>query len=249
MITTMSDDLMAVATFGPDQPQRFLEAWLGPPSRDPVGPAACDLPAALAEWHKQTARWDVPVMRQNRVPAQRELDGGVLLVGVECQAVWLWGCAKTAITRRCGSAKTPPECRGLQPVKTWTSSSVTSPLSRQANGGRFNTLITSSVGRMVGQISTYEIDVPAGRKYVDVKFRTKDASADNGFTFYLVNPSGTLVATGTSPQVINGTAVAEADVYTADPVPGVWQIDVVLNLTTSGKEFTQTVHGDLKDPR
>jgi hypothetical protein len=30
-------------------------------------------------------------MRQNRVPAHRELDGGVLLVGVECQAVWLWG--------------------------------------------------------------------------------------------------------------------------------------------------------------
>jgi hypothetical protein len=130
---------------------------------------------------------------------------------------------------------------------------VSLPVARRtlipANGGRFNTLITSSVGRMVGQISTYEIDVPAGRKYIDVKFHTKDASADNGFTFYLVNPSGTLVATGTSPQMINGTAVGEADLYTADPVPGVWQIDVVLNLTTSGKEFTQTVYGDLKDPR
>jgi hypothetical protein len=130
---------------------------------------------------------------------------------------------------------------------------VSVPVARRtlipANGGRFNTLITSSVGRMVGQINTYEIDVPAGRKYMDVKFRTKDASADNGFTFYLVNPSGTVVATDTSPKLIKGKAVARADLYTADPVAGVWQVDVVLDLTVSGKEFTQTVHGDLTDPR
>ena len=30
-------------------------------------------------------------MRQNRVPARRETDGEMLLVGVENQAVWLWG--------------------------------------------------------------------------------------------------------------------------------------------------------------
>ena len=29
-------------------------------------------------------------MRQNRVPASREMDGDMLLVGVETQAVWLW---------------------------------------------------------------------------------------------------------------------------------------------------------------
>jgi hypothetical protein len=87
----MNDDLMVVVTFGPDQPQRFLEAWIGPPSRDAAESGAGDLPPALAEWHRQVARWDAPVMRQNRVPAQRELDGDVLLVGVECQAVWLWG--------------------------------------------------------------------------------------------------------------------------------------------------------------
>jgi len=118
-----------------------------------------------------------------------------------------------------------------------------------STGGRFSTLITSSVGRAVGQISTYQINVPAGRRYLDVKFRTKDASPDNKFTFYLVNPSGTVVATDTSPTVINGEAVAGADLYTLHPVPGVWQIDVVLDLTTSGKEFTQTVYGDLSDPR
>jgi len=30
-------------------------------------------------------------MRQNRVPARRQMDGDKLLVGVEAQAVWLWG--------------------------------------------------------------------------------------------------------------------------------------------------------------
>jgi hypothetical protein len=30
-------------------------------------------------------------MRQNRVPNQREMDGDMLLVGVENQVVWLWG--------------------------------------------------------------------------------------------------------------------------------------------------------------
>jgi len=78
-------------TFGADQPQRFLTAWLGPPSRHVPESAASDLPAALARWHRQAARWDPPVMRQNRVPASREMDDGMLLAGVENQAVWLWG--------------------------------------------------------------------------------------------------------------------------------------------------------------
>ena len=78
-------------TFGPDQPQRFLTAWLGPPTRDVPESAVSDLPAALAEWHRQASRWDSPVMRQNRVPARREMDGDMLLAGVENQAVWLWG--------------------------------------------------------------------------------------------------------------------------------------------------------------
>jgi hypothetical protein len=87
----VSDDLRLAVTFGADQPQRFLTAWLGPPPRDMPGSAASDLPAALAHWHRQAARWDPPVMRQNRVPASRQADGDMLLVGVEAQAVWLWG--------------------------------------------------------------------------------------------------------------------------------------------------------------
>jgi hypothetical protein len=88
----VSDDLKLAVAFGPDQPQRFLTAWLGPPSHDASPePATSDLPAALAEWHRQAGRWDFPVTRHNRVPASREMDGNMLLVGIETQAVWLWG--------------------------------------------------------------------------------------------------------------------------------------------------------------
>jgi hypothetical protein len=74
-ITHVSDDLRLAVTFGPDQPQRFLTGWLGPPPRDMPGPAAGDLPAALAHWHRQAGRWDPPVMRQNRVPVSRDRRG------------------------------------------------------------------------------------------------------------------------------------------------------------------------------
>ncbi|MGH3504492.1 MAG: S8 family serine peptidase, partial [Nocardioidaceae bacterium] len=130
--------------------------------------------------------------------------------------------------------------------------SVSLPVARRTliprHGGAFRTLITSSVGRGVGQISTYEINVPRRRRYLNVRLHTRDASPDNGYTFYLVNPSGTVVDTDTTPKTINGRSVARAQLYTNHPAAGVWQIDVVLDLTTSGKEFTQTVHGRVRDP-
>jgi Subtilase family len=116
-----------------------------------------------------------------------------------------------------------------------------------SGGGRFQTLITSTVGRDVGQVSTYEINVPAGRKYLSVKLHAPGASADNGFTFYLVNPSGNVVSTATAPTTAGGKPAA-ADLYALHPGAGAWQIDVVLDLTVSGKEFTQTVNGNLTDP-
>ncbi|MGH3163378.1 MAG: hypothetical protein ACRDPF_03825 [Streptosporangiaceae bacterium] len=109
----MSDDLKLALTFGPDQPQRFLTAWLGPPPRDTPDSAASDLPAALANWHQQASRWDPPVTRQNRVPASREMDGEMLLVGVENQAVWLWGVPD-------GSGSPPVWERENEPGASWT---------------------------------------------------------------------------------------------------------------------------------
>jgi hypothetical protein len=115
-------------------------------------------------------------------------------------------------------------------------------------GGTFKTLITSSVGRGIGQISTYNLDVPAGKRDLDVNFHTPDASPDNKFTFYLINPSGTVVAQDATPTTTlqgigSDKPLADAALVTPNPVAGRWEVDVELNLTSSGKEFTQTVTG------
>lgn len=115
------------------------------------------------------------------------------------------------------------------------------------DGGSFQTLITSTVGRSIGQLNTYEITVPAGLPDLDVRLATADASADNRYTFYLVDPSGNVVATDATPKTVNGTPVATAELQTATPAAGTWQIDVELNLTVSGNEFTQTVYGTVTD--
>jgi hypothetical protein len=113
-----------------------------------------------------------------------------------------------------------------------------------AGGGAFTTTITSSVGRGVGQISTYNIDVPQGKQDLDVSFHTADATADNKFTFFLIDPNGTVISrASTSTTNSSGEPVADATLIQPNPVAGRWEIDVELNLTTSGMEFTQTVDG------
>lgn len=117
-----------------------------------------------------------------------------------------------------------------------------------SSGGEFDTTITSTVGRGVGQISTYNVNVPAGEKDIDVSFTTPDASSDNNFTYWLINPSGTVVAedaTPTTTVVGSTTPAAFADLIALNPVPGTWEIDVELNLTVSGLEFSQVVTGNV----
>ncbi|WP_156028135.1 S8 family serine peptidase [Candidatus Solirubrobacter pratensis] len=131
-----------------------------------------------------------------------------------------------------------------------------------STGGEFDTQITSTVGRGIGQISTFNVNVPAGRSDLGVTVTTPDTSTDDPMTLYLVNPAGTSVATHTtttgSPprtrtvngvllttQTVNGTPMQTATFHVANPMAGTWEIDVALNLTSSGKEFTQTVVGDV----
>jgi hypothetical protein len=114
-----------------------------------------------------------------------------------------------------------------------------------SRGGAFDTTITSSVGRQVGQISTYDLDVPAGKQDLDVGFTTPDASPDNPMTFWLIGPDGTVVqkVAATPTTDASGNTTAAANLVAPSPAAGRWEIDVELNLTTSGKEFTQLVHG------
>src|SRR5262249_49151794 len=121
-------------------------------------------------------------------------------------------------------------------------------------GGEFDTQITGTVGRGVGQITTYNINVPAGRSDLGVTVNTPDASPDNPMSLFLVNPAGTSVATHTTTtgnpprtRTVNGLLLTNgsATFHVANPMAGTWEIDVELNLTTSGQEFTQKVVGDV----
>jgi subtilase family protein/Big-like domain-containing protein len=115
-----------------------------------------------------------------------------------------------------------------------------------SGGGEFDTLITSSVGRGIGQISTFNVNVPAGRPDLGVTVRTPDTSADQPMTLFLVNPAGARVANPRlTVQTVNGTPMQTVTAHVANPMAGTWEIDVELNLQTSGKEFRQTVVGDV----
>jgi Subtilase family len=127
------------------------------------------------------------------------------------------------------------------------------PITRRTlvpSGGSFQALITSTVGRSqggqnIGQVNTYNTDVPAGVSQLSVSFNTADVSADNTFTYYLVEPDGTVAAEATTPNT--SASPGSVTLTTADPVAGTWEIDVELGLTVSGKEFTQTVNGTVTE--
>ena len=135
-----------------------------------------------------------------------------------------------------------------------TGAQLSLPVSRRtlipSNGGTFAITITSTVGRDIGQLSTYDVDVPAGQQDLDVAFHTADASANNTYTYYLVDPNGNVVVQDTTPTTTGqgiGANNHAGDAYlsVANPVFGRWEVDVQLDLTVSGKEFTQTVAGTL----
>jgi hypothetical protein len=138
------------------------------------------------------------------------------------------------------------------PLGGFPGSAVTSvPVARRtlipSSGGSFRTLITSTVGRSIGQVSTYNIDIPAGVPQLTASFQTADVSADNTITYYLVSPSGTVAARASTPNTTAGQPPGTVTLTTTDPVAGTWEIDVELGLTVSGNEFTQTVYGTVTD--
>jgi hypothetical protein len=88
--------------------------------------------------------------------------------------------------------------------------------------------------------------VPQGKQDLDVAFHGMDASADNRLTYFLIDPTGTVVSRITTPTTgPSGQPTADVTLVQPNPVPGRWEIDVELNLTVSGLEFTQTVVGNV----
>ena len=119
-------------------------------------------------------------------------------------------------------------------------------------GGLFRATLTSSVSRGPGQIKTFYVNVPAGKRDLDVSFYAPDHAADDPVYFYLFSPadlqpavteSGNIdvTATDTSPTPDNPTGLTS--LIAPDPQPGLWEIDVMQGATTNGTEFSQDVTG------
>ena len=119
-------------------------------------------------------------------------------------------------------------------------------------GGSFSATLTSSVSRGAGQIKTFYLDVPQGEKDLDVSFNAPDHAADDPVYYYLFSPSD-LASTGPEnfeffahaidATPTSGNPTGNASLITADPEPGLWEIDVMQGATTAGTEFSQTVAG------
>jgi Subtilase family len=121
-------------------------------------------------------------------------------------------------------------------------------------GGSFGATLTSSVSRGAGQIKTFYVDVPQGKRDLDVSFLAPDHAADDPVYYYLFSPADLsstgvqsfdfeVTATDTTPTPDNPTG--HASLIAPDPQPGLWEIDVMQGATTDGTVFSQTVTGDV----
>ena len=119
-------------------------------------------------------------------------------------------------------------------------------------GGSFSATLTSSVSRGAGQIKTFYVDVPAGKKDLDVSLFAPDHAADDPVYYYLFSPAdlqpavteaGDIDVTATDATPTSGNPTGNASLITPDPQPGLWEIDVMQGATTDGTVFSQTVTG------
>ncbi len=134
-----------------------------------------------------------------------------------------------------------------------TGGPVTSvPVSRRtllpADGGSFTTHIISSVGRGLGQVNGYYLNVPAGKHNLDVTLTPSDLGPQARFIYLLVNPNGQVVASDASPSSTTqgtgaGTPNRSATLTVANPVAGPWELVTELTGAVSGTQFDETIAG------
>jgi len=119
-------------------------------------------------------------------------------------------------------------------------------------GGSFGATLTSSVSRGSGQIKTFYVDVPRGKRDLDVSFLAPNHAADDPVYYYLFSPADLsstgvqsfdfeVTATDSTPTPDNPTG--NASLIATDPQPGLWEIDVMQGPVTDGTVFSQTVAG------
>ncbi len=121
-------------------------------------------------------------------------------------------------------------------------------------GGSFGATLTSSVSRGVGQLKTFYVNVPRGKRDIDVSFNAPDHATDDPVYYYLVSPAvltstlpttGNIEVTSVDGTPTSGNPTGHASLVAPDPQPGLWEIDVMQGPTTDGTRFSQTVTGDV----
>ena len=119
-------------------------------------------------------------------------------------------------------------------------------------GGSFSATLTSSVSRGAGQIQTFYVNVPQGKRDLDVSFKAPNHAADDPVYYYLFSPANLtspgpehfkFPVTATDATPTSGNPTGNASLIAPDPQPGLWEIDVMQGATTDGTEFSQTVTG------
>jgi Subtilase family len=121
-------------------------------------------------------------------------------------------------------------------------------------GGNFVANLASSVARGQGPMLTYQIDVPSGEPGLNVNLQTADISADNAIGYALTAPSSPgggagsdVVDYGQTPITAlqpTSSPITRTELSVPNPEPGLWTVQVTLDETASGKEFTQNVFGN-----
>jgi hypothetical protein len=132
------------------------------------------------------------------------------------------------------------------------------PIARRSlipsGGGSFSVALTSSVSRGAGQLHTFYVDVPPGKRDLDISLFAPDHATDDPVYYYLFSPQN-LSSTGVESFSFQGTATDEtptpdnptgnASLIAPDPQPGLWEIDVLQGATTDGTVFSNNVTGQL----
>jgi hypothetical protein len=110
------------------------------------------------------------------------------------------------------------------------------------------------VSRGWGQIRTFYVNVPQGKRDLDVSFTAPDHAAHDQVYYYLFSPTdltnphvifGKVTVTATDATPTSGNPTGNASLIAPNPQPGLWEIDVMQGATTDGTAFSQTVTGTL----
>ena len=120
------------------------------------------------------------------------------------------------------------------------------PLARRTLlGHSFTATVAGGVGRDVGQILAYDLDVPAGHHSLTVDLTAQDP--DTLLEYFLVDPEGQIAARDINLTGTDGATPTTAASLTANrPAAGRWRLLVELPDAVSGKEIGEQVVGSVR---